>query len=580
MKLISQLKYCQAIIRPAWKLFALLFLLIEFEHLTAFCVPYMSKLVFDELLIGKNISQFMALILAYGLVYLYSQCQMNLSQFIQLLYVENSEQKFRERFMSLMFRKDWKEFKDVTYGDVSMALSDSIRDINMYIITILEILIGRPIFLVLAFGYLLSVSPIFLLLIASEACISYVIIRLSTRPLETAYEQKLEGTATYHRHLESTYSGFEDTRLNYITPLSLSRLFRAFSIFRKRNVQEKKLNTIYLFSQDLKGVLFDIGALIVAVFSIHKGTMTVGDYVAFIGLKPACCGVFNGFTHLILNVKMLEVAVKSVHAIIPFDEYSQFDSSNKLDPLDQPIRSIYFDNVSFHYDPEKPFISNLSLLFKAGAPFVITGSNGIGKTTLIRLLTGLCKPQSGRILINGQTEIHSFSDASLSERIKVQSQNPFIYDDTLSLNIFLTDTITPELRTRYDVIREELNLADILKHFPDQENSNICESGVALSGGQIKKIALARILIHEPDVAIFDEPYAGLDVNTQIVLDTFLHRLSENKIVIIITHQNIESALSNPNLLCASINDQGLFQLKKPDSDLVASVEIDPDRRR
>lgn len=567
MKLISQLKYIQAIIYPAWKWFVLLFFLIELEHLTAFFVPYLAKLVFDELLIEKNIHRFLLLTLSYSLVYLYSQCQMNISQFIQTLYLENSERKYREKFMSLVFQKNWKEFKAVTFGDISMALSDSIRDINMFVITILEILIGRPLFLIFAFGYLMSVSPLFLVLIAAEAIVSFVIIHLSTNPLEAVYEKKLEGTAIYNRFLENTYNGFEDTRLNLISSLSLTRLFKSFSIFRNRNVQDKKYNSIYMFAQDFKGVLFDIGALFIAVHFINKGTMTVGDYIAFIGLKPACCGVFNGFTHLILNFKLLGVAIQSIHSIIPFDEYSQCIPSSKPDIPDQPIRSIHFENISFQYDLEKPFISNLSIAFNAGTVCLITGNNGIGKTTLIRLMTGLCKPQSGNVLINGQTDIRFYTEAILSQHIKVLSQNPILYDDTIALNIFLTDSVTPKMRSRFETIREVLQLQEILEHYPNGENSNIFETGVTLSGGQIKKIALARVLVHDPDVAIFDEPFAGLDQKSQIKLEEFIHHFKKNKVVIIITHQNIETTFDRFIRVHASINDNGMFQLIESESD-------------
>lgn len=425
-------------------------------------------------------------------------------------------------------------FKKRNFGEIATILSNNIEDADMFIITTIDILFARTLFLVLSFGYLIKLSPIFVVLVISEAAMSYFIIRIFTNPLERAYDKKLKGCNLYNSNLERTYNSYEDSRMNFISNISLFRLFKIFELFKNRNLFDRKMNSIYMFVQEFKGALFDVLALVFAIYLIKSNKISVGDYVAYTLLKPATCGVFNGYTHLILNFNLMKVAVKGINEIIPVKQYIEFSNKEIKGVIIELIKSLKIDGLSFKYDEESPEFKDLNYTFEKNRIYTVRGKNGVGKTTFLRLLTGLCRPQSGGVKVNNDKDIGDVSETSLGNKIKVLSQDPRLYDDTIENNINILGKAGME-----DKIRELVDLfkiEEITANYKSGMESNIFENGVTLSGGQVKKICLARTLLYDSDVLIFDEPLGSLDKESRKNFCDYIDKISEGKIIIIISH--------------------------------------------
>ena len=159
------------------------------------------------------------------------------------------------------------------------------------------------------------------------------------------------------------------------------------------------------------------------------------------------------------------------------------------------------------------------------------GKNGRGKTTIAKLLLGFYKNYSGSIRING-IELKTISLSDLRSRVGTVAQNVVLFTGTLLDNIRY---IAPDLKES-EIISALDNAGMDISEFADGLQTMICENGKNLSGGQKQKIAIARMIVKNPDVMIFDEATSNLDIATSDIVKKSIRTLFSEKICIIITH--------------------------------------------
>jgi ABC-type multidrug transport system fused ATPase/permease subunit len=168
-----------------------------------------------------------------------------------------------------------------------------------------------------------------------------------------------------------------------------------------------------------------------------------------------------------------------------------------------------------------------------GSVAAFVGPTGAGKTTLINLIARFYDPQSGRVLIDGE-DVRSFYQESLRERIS------FVLQDTLLFRAPVWQNIAygkPEATTREIVRAAQLANADgFIRELPDGYNTMVGERGVTLSGGQQRRLAIARAIIRDAPILILDEPLTGLDAASESLVLDALRQLMRGKTTIIIAH--------------------------------------------
>jgi subfamily B ATP-binding cassette protein MsbA len=195
--------------------------------------------------------------------------------------------------------------------------------------------------------------------------------------------------------------------------------------------------------------------------------------------------------------------------------------------------AIEFDHVTFAYAPDRPALVDVSLDIPVGSVAAFVGPTGAGKTTLINLIARFYDPQSGRVLIDGD-DIRSFYQESLRERIS------FVLQDTLLFRAPVWQNIAygkPEATTREIVRAAQLANADaFIRELPDGYNTMVGERGVTLSGGQQRRLAIARAIIRDAPILILDEPLTGLDAASESLVLDALRQLMRGKTTIIIAH--------------------------------------------
>lgn len=298
-------------------------------------------------------------------------------------------------------------------------------------------------------------------------------------------------------------------------------------------------NTKIMVSSAQVEVLVD-PALMLAVFVI----IFVG--VEYLGMNLASLGLFM-FILLRLNAKAKEVNLgrQSLAAVMPgFDlvETTLVASESARAPQGGTREflglreSIEFDAVWFRYEPDsRDVLSGISMSVPRGSMTALVGRSGAGKSTLVDMVPLLRQPTAGRILFDGQPA-DSFELGSLRRRIGFLGQEPILFDDTIRSNlIYGFEGHCDDARINRAL--EDSYCAEFIADLPQGLETRLGDRGVRFSGGQRQRLALARVLLEDPDILILDEPTSALDSESERYIQAAFERISQNRTVVVIAHR-------------------------------------------
>lgn len=195
--------------------------------------------------------------------------------------------------------------------------------------------------------------------------------------------------------------------------------------------------------------------------------------------------------------------------------------------------SIRTENLVFGYDEKEPVLRGVNLEIRAGSTVAIIGASGSGKSTLSQLLVGFYPPTSGDIFYNG-ISVHEIGFPNVRDAVFVVLQQPLMFNDTLRFNLTMGDDISDD-----DILKalEIAQLFEFVSSLPEGLETQVGKFGIRLSGGQRQRLSIARMVLADPKVVIFDESTSALDVHTESKLFDALESFLKDKTVIIIAHR-------------------------------------------
>jgi ATP-binding cassette subfamily C protein CydC len=211
-------------------------------------------------------------------------------------------------------------------------------------------------------------------------------------------------------------------------------------------------------------------------------------------------------------------------------------------PDQTPVRpqghSLTFEQVAFRYGDDGPLVLNgLDFHISSGRRWCLLGQTGSGKSTLINLLARFWAPASGRILVGG-CAIETFSQPDLRRHITVVSQQPHLFATTIRENLLIAkpDAADSDLTAAL----EAAQLLEFVSGLPDGLDTWVGEAGRQLSGGQAKRLSVARALLHDAPIWVLDEPTEGLDRATAERLMRQIYNRTQGKTLLLITHREVD----------------------------------------
>jgi len=207
--------------------------------------------------------------------------------------------------------------------------------------------------------------------------------------------------------------------------------------------------------------------------------------------------------------------------------------SGVLPPPDSPP-SLQLENVTFLYGGTRGGIRDVSLELPAGSVTAIIGESGSGKSTIARLLLGLSSPEQGRVLLDG-LELNNFDQARWREKLAWVPQRPFFSAASIRDNLLTAK----KNATEGDLFKtlDTAALTSVIARLPDGLDTLLGDRGAGLSGGELRRLALARLMLRDPLLIVLDEPTAGLDrLNEQLIVEA-IERLAAGRTMIVISHR-------------------------------------------
>jgi len=293
-------------------------------------------------------------------------------------------------------------------------------------------------------------------------------------------------------------------------------------------------NQLQVFSSTIEAVATTLLLWYGAWLVIHS-ELTIGQLVAFNMLLASIINPFRRLTVLWHELQEVLIAIERINDVI--------DAEPEEDLHHQPRQAltslqghICFDRVNFRYHPESDtnVIENLSFEIKPGQTVAIVGRSGSGKTTIAKLMLGLYPPTSGRVLIDGH-DITSLSLQSLRHQIGVVDQDTFLFGGTIRDNISIgkPEASLEDIRAA----AQEAGADAFIRQLPMGYETQIGEGGGLLSGGQRQRLAIARALLGNPRLLIFDEATSHLDSELERIIQTNLNTILQDRTTIIIAHR-------------------------------------------
>jgi len=291
-------------------------------------------------------------------------------------------------------------------------------------------------------------------------------------------------------------------------------------------------NTVFLFIRDLTGYIVLLGLVV-------NGDIDLTTFTFLIGIVTGFSLWLNGFTTSANNLRGSNVRVNDFRLCLEIDDTKNQTITAQSVNMTTPI-TIEFDNVTFTYpEAPTPVIDKLSFYIEAGEKIALVGSNGAGKTTIIKLLCGLYKPDSGVIRING----HDINEFDVNDYMKLLS---VVFQDSEPLSFSLENIITcqepkdVDKEKMWDAV-EKAGLKDKILSLTNKEKTFITqifdENGIRLSGGETQKLMLARSLYKNAPVLILEEPTASLDPLAEAEMYIKYKNLVKGNTSIFISHR-------------------------------------------
>ena len=284
-----------------------------------------------------------------------------------------------------------------------------------------------------------------------------------------------------------------------------------------------------------QGIIFGTGMAIMMVMSalaVQRGEQTIGDFV-FINVMLMQLSIplnFIGFVYREIRQGLTDIE----HMFDLLDIKEEITDKPDAVPLANARGRIRFDDVYFHYEPDRPILRGVSFEVPFGKTVAVVGPSGAGKSTISRLLFRFYDVERGSISINGQ-DVRDVTQESLRAAIGMVPQDTVLFNDTLAYNIRYGRVGASDEEVMQAA--EMAQIGDFIRTLPDGLATMVGERGLKLSGGEKQRVAIARTILKAPPILILDEATSALDTATEQDIQAALDYVSRGRTTLMIAHR-------------------------------------------
>lgn len=421
-------------------------------------------------------------------------------------------------------------FSNMHISTLITRMTADINNIGDFIGRILPMFISAGIFLIVVLGVMCFINIYFALVMVICSLILIVALLKLGKKMEYYNRKSIESAEKLNNYFGETFSGINTINL--------------FNIQKER---QEELDLYNKEETDISRNYFTIQSALKPVESMTK--YLIISIIIYLCIQGKVAGIDVGIIYVVVsyidkffeplahilyhyeNLQQGRVSIKRIDDLLQKEEnienIYEGESTEKLDG------NIRFKNVNFSYTEGKQILKDVTFSINKGEKIALIGQTGAGKTTIINLILGFYKINSGNIIFDGKN-MDDISLESIRKNVSFIQQSPYIFDDSVKKNIIINDN---------NVISDE-KIIDILKQVQLYDKINSFENGIyekvkdnTFSKGEKQLLAFARAIAKETSIYIFDEPTSNIDVESEIQLKKVIDNLPKDATVIIIAHR-------------------------------------------
>ena len=495
--------------------------------------PYLLKIVIDDVIEAKRPDLLWWVLGALLAAYLLR----NICSSLRVRFNNSLEQKavhtLRTEVFGALQRLSLNYFENRSTGEIMSRVTSDTEHVERIFVDGLEGLLTASLTLVGITTMLFVLN--WKLALLSTVPIPILVVSASwfTRRVHGYYHDIRKTGANLNAYLQDALSGIKETIGFGQHEYERGRFGRLSQEYSTSN-----LRAMFLWSLYWPGMVFvgSLGTLLIVWYGageVLSGRLSVGELVMFLSYLTLFYTPINQIHSVNQMLQHALAAGERVFEILDATPEVQ-DRPGATRPAERLRGLVEFRNVSFGYRDGVSVLSDINLTVRAGERIALVGPSGAGKSSLIKLLLRFYDVKSGRLLIDGY-DVRDLPLAFLRSQIGLVQQEPFLFNGTVRENIVYSDRTADQ--PRIEAAARAARAHEFIMELPEGYDTWIGERGVKLSVGQKQRLSIARVLLKDPPIVIFDEATSNIDTENEQKIREAIHELTLGRTTFVIAHR-------------------------------------------
>jgi subfamily B ATP-binding cassette protein MsbA len=495
-------------------------------------------------------------------VFFFAYLFRNIFNVLQLLFISFMEQRVirdvRDTLYSHMLTQSLSFFHQRKSGELASVALNDVALLNDKMMRAIKFVMREP-FVILIFLFLLFTISWKLTLAAMVILpIAGILIDKLGKSLKRKSRRMQEALSEVTNLIYERLGGIRLIKIAGTEKAEIGHFGEATKNFYKKALRQRRFDFLTAPVTEILGMaIISVILLYGGYLVFESGSIDSEDFVRFVAILFSIMAPAKSLAEAYNSMQVASASADRIYGILDVDE--KLPAPAKPAGIDTFQQSISLQKVNFRYGgTENDALRGVDLEIRKGESVALVGPSGAGKTTLIGLLIRLYDPTSGSIRLDDY-DLKSLDSVALRRLFGVVSQDIILFNDTIAANIGYGVAVSE------DRIREAAKLAyadQFIQTMPKGYDTNAGDRGVRLSGGQQQRISIARALVHDPPIIIFDEATSHLDSESEALIQQAMESLRQTHTLIVIAHRLATVRNSDRIIVMdgGSIIDQGSYE--------------------